>query len=72
MMKNTFYFILIALSVSLSRYFSLDFLIMQKKNAMHILLNISQIKSNQTLKFGQFIEDKYFYSKIIEKMRQRD
>ena len=41
---------------------------------MHILPNISQSKGNQTMKFGQLIEQqkKYFYSKIMRKMRQGD
>ena len=40
--------------------------------AIHIFLNISQSKDNQTMKFGQLIEynKKYFSSKIMQKMRQ--
>ena len=41
--------------------------------AIHILSNISQCKVNQTMKFGQLIEhNKYFSSKIMWKMKQRD
>ena len=42
--------------------------------AIHILLNISQIKGNQTMKFGELIEykKKKNFSKIIQKMRQGD
>ena len=38
----------------------------------HILLNISRIKGNQTMKFGQLIEHpkKYFSLKIMQKIRQ--
>ena len=41
---------------------------------IHIMSNISQSESNQTMKFGQLIEQqqKYFSSKIIRKMRQGD
>ena len=42
MMENVFYFILKALFVL--------------KIFAHILLNISRIKDNQTIKFGQLIE----------------
>ena len=41
----------------------------------HILLNISQSKCNETMKFGQLkqnIKKKYFFSKIKRKMRQSD
>ena len=43
--------------------------------AIHILHNISQSKSTQTMKFGELIEYnkiKYFSSKIMLKMRQED
>ena len=43
--------------------------------AIHILHNISQSKSTQTMKFGELIEYnkiKYFSSKIMQKMRQED
>ena len=41
--------------------------------AIHILLNISQSKGHQTLKFGQLIEyNKINSSKIIPKMRQEN
>ena len=43
--------------------------------AVHIFPNISQIKGNQTMKFGQLIEykqEKYFSSKIMRKMSQGD
>ena len=39
----------------------------------HILLNISRIKDNQTMKFGQLIEHlprNFFLRKIMQKMRQ--
>ena len=40
---------------------------------IHILPNISQSKEDQTINFGQLIEyNKYFSSKIMQKMRQRD
>ena len=40
--------------------------------AIHIFPNISQSQGNQTMKFGQLIEynEKYFSSKIMQKMRQ--
>ena len=42
--------------------------------AAHILLSISQSKGSQTMKFGQLIEyyKRYFSSKIMWEMRQRD
>ena len=42
--------------------------------AIHILPNISQSKGNQTIEFGQMIEDnkRKFSSKIMRKMRQGD
>ena len=43
--------------------------------AIDILLNISQSKDNQAMKFGQLIEynrRNIFSSKIIQKMRQED
>ena len=41
---------------------------------IHTLLNISRSKSNQTMKFAQLIEynDKYFSTKVMQKMRQGD
>ena len=44
-----------------------------KTIAIHILPNISQSKGNQTMKFGQLIDnEKYFSSKIMSKVRQGD
>ena len=42
--------------------------------AIHILLNMSQSKGNQTMRFGQLIEcnKRNFSSKIMQKLRQRD
>ena len=38
---------------------------------MHILLNISRIKGNQTMKMGQLIEyPKRILKKIMQKMKQ--
>ena len=42
------------------------------KQLQYILPNISQSKSNQTVKFGPLIQDKYFSLKIMQKMRQGD
>ena len=41
---------------------------------IHILLNISQIKGNQTIKSRRLIEynKRIFSSKIMQKMRQGD
>ena len=40
---------------------------------IHILPNISKSKGIQAMKFGQLIEEeKYFSSKIMQKMWQRD
>ena len=42
---------------------------------VHVLLNVSQIKGNQTVKFGQLTEynkRNIFYFKIMHKMRQGD
>ena len=46
----------------------------QQTITIHIFSNISRSKGNQTLKFGQAIEynNKYFSSKIMQKMRQGD
>ena len=39
--------------------------------AIHVLPIISQSKGNQTMKFGQLIEyKKYFSSKVMQEMRQ--
>ena len=42
--------------------------------ATHIYLNISQSQGDQTIKFGQLIEynKRFFFSKIIQKIRQGD
>ena len=39
---------------------------------IYILLNVSRIKGNQTMKFGQLIYQEKFSSKIMQKMRQED
>ena len=45
----------------------------QQKIAKYILPNIWRSAANQVMEFGQFIErEKYFSSKIMQKMRQRD
>ena len=40
------------------------------KNLTHILLNISQIKGNQKVKFGQLTQEKKFSLKGMQKIRQ--
>ena len=45
----------------------------QQTIKIHILPNIFQSKGNQTMKFWSFnriLEEKFFSSKIIQKMRQ--
>ena len=73
MMKNAFYFILKALFVvKIFKFLSLLFGHKQTIT-VHILLNISRSKGNQTMKVGQLIEYNiiFFFRNHAENMAER-